>query len=124
MGHADLLTLDQWRGILMSSKQKLYSYVRWSSEKQSSGTSFERQTSRAKSFALEHDLEYVEIKDAGISAFKGQNTTQGKLGVFITQVEKGVIPKDSWLYVENLDRLTREDRICLQAWGQSKLENR
>ncbi|CAH5562689.1 hypothetical protein AI2999V1_1395 [Enterobacter cloacae] len=108
----------------MSSKQKLYSYVRWSSEKQSSGTSFERQTSRAKSFALEHDLEYVEIKDAGISAFKGQNTTQGKLGVFITQVEKGVIPKDSWLYVENLDRLTREDRICLQAWGQSKLENR
>lgn len=74
MGHADLLTLDQWRGILMSSKQKLYSYVRWSSEKQSSGTSFERQTLRAKSFALEHDLEYVEIKDAGISAFKGQNT--------------------------------------------------
>ncbi|MDM3016070.1 recombinase family protein [Citrobacter sp. CK189] len=111
MGHADLLTLDQWRGILMSSKQKLYSYVRWSSEKQSSGTSFERQTSRAKSFALEHGLEYVEIKDAGISAFKGQNTTQGKLGAFIAQVEQGAIPKDSWLYVENLDRLTREDAI-------------
>lgn len=44
MGHVDLLTLDQLRGILMSSKQKLYSYVRWSSEKQSAGTSFERQT--------------------------------------------------------------------------------
>lgn len=25
------------------------------------------------------------------------------------QVKKGGIPKDSWLYVENLDRLTRED---------------
>ncbi|ELF1045563.1 MULTISPECIES: recombinase family protein [Enterobacteriaceae] len=109
MGHADLLTLDQWRGILMSSKQKLYSYVRWSSEKQSTGTSSERQTSRAMRFAEENELEYVEIKDAGVSAFKGKNTTQGKLGVFISEVDKGVIPRDSWLYVENLDRLTRED---------------
>ena len=71
MGHADLLTLDQWRGILMSSKQKLYSYVRWSSEKQSAGTSSERQTSRAMRLAEENELEYVEIKDAGVSAFKG-----------------------------------------------------
>ncbi|MFK3911028.1 recombinase family protein [Enterobacter cancerogenus] len=71
MGHADLLTLDQWRGILMSSKQKLYSYVRWSSEKQSTGTSSERQTSRAMRLAEENELEYVEIKDAGVSAFKG-----------------------------------------------------
>lgn len=69
MGHADLLTLDQWRGILMSSKQKLYSYVRWSSEKQSTGTSSERQTSRA--MTEENEPEYVEIKDAGVSAFKG-----------------------------------------------------
>lgn len=65
----------------MSSKQKLYSYVRWSSEKQSTGTSSERQTSRAMRFAEENELEYVEIKDAGVSAFKGKNTTQGKLGV-------------------------------------------
>lgn len=95
----------------MSSKQKLYSYVRWSSEKQSAGTSSERQTSRAMRFAKDNDLEYVEIKDAGVSAFKGKNTTQGKLGVFISEVDKGVIPRDSWLYVENLDRLTREDVI-------------
>lgn len=93
----------------MSSKQKLYSYVRWSSEKQSAGTSSERQTSRAMRFAEENELEYVEIKDAGVSAFKGKNTTQGKLGLFISEVDKGVIPRDSWLYVENLDRLTRED---------------
>ncbi|WLI78461.1 recombinase family protein [Kosakonia sp. H02] len=109
MGHVDLLTLDQWRGILMSSKQKLYSYVRWSSEKQSTGTSFERQTARAKQYAYDNGLEYVEIKDAGVSAFKGKNSTQGQLGEFIASVEKGLIPKDSWLYVENFDRITREE---------------
>jgi DNA invertase Pin-like site-specific DNA recombinase len=109
MGHSSLLTLHQWRGILMSSRRKLYSYVRWSSEKQSAGTSYERQTSKARQFAQEYDLEYEEITDAGVSAFKGKNTTQGKLGDFIFAVEQGVIPSDSWLYVENLDRLSRED---------------
>lgn len=95
----------------MSSKQKLYSYVRWSSEKQSAGTSFERQTAGAKKYAHDNGLEYVEIKDAGVSAFKGKNTTQGRLGEFISSIDKGLIPRDSWLYVENLDRLTREDVI-------------
>ena len=99
----------------MSSKQKLYSYVRWSSEKQSRGTSFERQTSRAKQYAYDNDLEYEEIKDAGVSAFKGKNTTQGRLGVFISNIEQGLIPSDSWLYVENLDRITREDAITANA---------
>ncbi len=93
----------------MSSKQKLYSYVRWSSEKQSTGTSFERQTARAKQYAHDNGLEYVEIKDAGVSAFKGKNSTQGQLGEFIASVEKGLIPKDSWLYVENFDRITRQE---------------
>ncbi|MCK7415578.1 hypothetical protein L8P13_12675 [Enterobacter cloacae] len=56
--------------------------------------------SRAKQYAHDNGLEYVEIKDAAVSAFKGKNSTQDQLGEFIASVEKGFIPKDSWRYVE------------------------
>ncbi|EKY3262095.1 recombinase family protein [Cronobacter sakazakii] len=88
---------------------RLYSYVRWSTDKQSGNTSLDRQTDKAKAFASLHGLEYVQILDAGISAFRGKNTTQGALAGFIEAVKAGAIPNDSYLYVENLDRLTRQD---------------
>lgn len=89
--------------------KRLYSYVRWSTDKQSGNTSLDRQTDKAKAFAALHSLEYVQILDAGISAFRGKNTTQGALAGFIEAVKAGAIPNDSYLYVENLDRLTRQD---------------
>ncbi|WP_241187893.1 recombinase family protein [Citrobacter freundii] len=52
-------------------------------------------------------MEYAEIRDAGISAFKGKNITHGALGSFIQAVKDGVIEKDSTIFIENLDRLTR-----------------
>lgn len=91
------------------TKRKLYSYVRWSSDRQSKGTSLERQTAKAKEFAHSHNLELVELLDAGLSAYRGKNTTQGALGGFIQAVESGAIPNDSYLFVENLDRLSRQD---------------
>lgn len=89
--------------------KKLYSYIRWSTDKQTGNTSLERQTEKAKQYAAIHGLEYVQILDAGVSAFRGKNTTQGAFAGFINAVNAGVIPSDSWLYVENLDRLTRQD---------------
>ncbi|HBC8787491.1 TPA: recombinase family protein [Citrobacter braakii] len=89
--------------------KRLYSYIRWSTDKQTGNTSMDRQTEKARKFAALHKLEYSEILDAGVSAFRGKNTTQGALAGFIKAVEAGVIPSDSWLYVENLDRLTRQD---------------
>lgn len=93
----------------MTNKSRLYSYVRWSSDRQASGTTLARQTESARLFAIEHGLTYVEILDAGVSAFKGKNSKQGALADFISAVENGAIPSDSWLYVENLDRLSRAD---------------
>lgn len=90
------------------NKQKLYSYVRWSSEKQAAGTSLSRQSDAAREFAADHNLEYVEVIDAGVSAFKGKNAEHGALADFIEAVEAGAIRRDSWLYVENLDRLSRQ----------------
>lgn len=88
---------------------RLYSYIRWSSAKQTAGTSLSRQTAKAREYAIQNGLDYVEILDAGVSGFRGKNTTHGALGDFIEAVKAGVIPSDSWLYVENLDRLTRQD---------------
>ncbi|TWD33392.1 recombinase family protein [Pantoea sp. SJZ147] len=94
---------------------QLYSYVRWSSDKQSKGTTLERQMVSAKLFANENNLDLVEIIDPGVSAFKGKNAKEGKLGDFINAVEAGAIERDSWLYVENLDRLTRQSATEAQT---------
>ncbi|MEI7410916.1 recombinase family protein, partial [Pectobacterium aroidearum] len=92
----------------------LYSYIRWSSDRQATGTTLERQMASAKEFALLNGLELVEIIDPGVSAFRGKNTKSGKLGDFIDAVKERIIPDDSWLYVENLDRLTRQDVTTAQ----------
>ncbi|MFU0963918.1 recombinase family protein [Kluyvera ascorbata] len=88
-------------------KPRLISYIRWSSQRQASGTTIERQTEAARLYAAENNLEYHEIRDEGVSAFKGRNSKKGELADFIADVESGAIPSDSWLYVENLDRLSR-----------------
>lgn len=93
---------------------QMYSYIRWSSDRQELGTTLQRQITGAKEFAIQQGLELVEVIDAGVSAFKGKNTTDGKLGDFIAAVEAKAIPSDSWLYVENLDRLTRQDVTTAQ----------
>ncbi|MFV8904720.1 recombinase family protein [Serratia fonticola] len=104
------------------TKRNLYSYVRWSSDRQSKGTSLERQTAKAKEFAILHNLELVELLDAGLSAYRGKNTTQGALGGFIEAVEKGAIPNDSYLFVENLDRLSRQDILTANKLFSHLLE--
>jgi len=94
-------------------KPKLYSYVRFSSAKQRDGNSLERQQDTAARVAERYDLELdsTAYQDLGMSAFKGKNAYKGKLSEFIAQIGKKV-PKGSWLVVENLDRISRED-----AWS-------
>ncbi|MEG7474523.1 recombinase family protein [Serratia marcescens] len=104
------------------TRRKLYSYVRWSSDRQAKGTSLERQTNKAKEFATLHNLELVELLDAGLSAYRGKNTTQGALGGFIQAVENGAIPNDSYLFVENLDRLSRQDILTANKLFSHLLE--
>ncbi|MDT7116111.1 recombinase family protein [Citrobacter braakii] len=84
---------------------KLYSYIRWSSDRQDKGTTKDRQS--ARTYAEEKGLEMVEIIEPGVSAFRGKNRS-GKLGDFIDAVKSNAIPSDSWLYCENLDRLSRD----------------
>lgn len=66
----------------MVLKKHCYSYIRWSSERQSTGTSRERQDTLARKVADEYGLELIEVLEAGVSAFKGKNGKEGKLRDF------------------------------------------
>lgn len=91
----------------------MYIYIRWSSEKQTEGTTRERQLSAATAFAESNNLEVVEtIEDKGVSAFNGQNTSQNaNFGKFLKKIENNQIEKGSWLFVENLDRISRDNTL-------------
>jgi DNA invertase Pin-like site-specific DNA recombinase len=46
-----------------------------------------------------------------MSAFRGKNATKGALKVFLDACEQGHISRGSYLIIENLDRLTRDEII-------------
>ena len=93
---------------------KVFSYIRFSSAKQSAGDSYARQVKAAKAFCDENSLELADPReylffDAGRSAFKGKHLDDtGELARFLSFVEDGTIPPGSYLVVESLDRLSRE----------------
>ena len=91
-----------------------YSYVRFSSEKQSKGDSIRRQKDLATEYiernpelGLELDTN-LKLTDEGLSVYKPVAQSKGSLGVFIRLVEDGKIDKGSYLLVESLDRLSRQ----------------
>ncbi|WPO20551.1 recombinase family protein [Raoultella ornithinolytica] len=88
---------------------KLYSYQRWSSAVQADGTSKARQSHAAEQYARDNNLEIVEIVDSGISGFRSLNSKNGALSQFLDAVDAGLIIKNSYLYVESLDRITRDE---------------
>ena len=90
---------------------KAYSYLRFSTPEQLKGDSKRRQLELSRKFALKHNLDIDEsltFHDLGVSAFHGKNVEEGALGAFIEAVDRGIIPKGSWLLVESLDRLSRD----------------
>jgi DNA invertase Pin-like site-specific DNA recombinase len=89
---------------------RAYSYVRFSTPEQLKGDSLRRQLEASRSFAEEHGLELDEsLKDIGLSAYHGIHRVKGALGKFLGMVEREEIPRGSWLLVESLDRLSREE---------------
>ena len=87
-----------------------YSYRRFSSLEQSKGDSLRRQTELSEQYAIEHNLvldDSLSLLDAGVSAYRGANSTEGALSRFIEAVKDGRVASGSWLLVESLDRLSR-----------------
>lgn len=99
----------------MPSRPKAYSYVRFSTPEQAKGDSRRRQYKAAIEYADKHNLELVKdsdfaFLDAGVSAYRGSNVNRvtSSLGRFYDYVKEGKITPGSYLLVESLDRLSRE----------------
>jgi DNA invertase Pin-like site-specific DNA recombinase len=100
-----------------------YSYVRFSSRQQAEGDSLRRQAEATRAWCERNGLrldESTTLKDLGKSAFTGahrQNPDRHALAAFLKLVEAGRVPRDSYLVIENLDRLSREhERAALRLW--------
>src|SRR5689334_1241100 len=92
-------------------KPKGYSYIRFSSAEQALGDSSRRQAQLAKEYAARHGLELdteLTFKDTGVSAYRGRNAADGRLGDFLELVRAGVVKQGSFLLVESLDRISRQ----------------
>lgn len=90
---------------------KAYSYIRMSTEIQLKGDSARRQLALTSQFVAERGLELADVMvDPGKSAFRGRNIEFGaKLAMFREQIDLGRIEKGSYLIVESIDRLSRQN---------------
>lgn len=97
-----------------------YSYVRFSTLKQGTGNSLERQLSRTVEYCQRNGItldDTLKLADLGVSSFRGQNIREGALAAFLELCRVGRIPRGSTLIVESLDRLSRaEIRTALQLF--------
>lgn len=89
---------------------RAYSYIRFSTPEQAHGDSLRRQLEDSIAYATSRGLildEKLNMRDLGVSAFRGANVEKGRLGAFIKAVDSGLVPRGSFLLVESLDRLSR-----------------
>lgn len=91
--------------------KRAFSYVRFSSQKQEQGDSLRRQTKLAREYCEKNGLilDDRSFTDRKMSAFKGKNKVKGALGTMIAAIDDGRIPAGSYLLVESLDRVSREE---------------
>jgi DNA invertase Pin-like site-specific DNA recombinase len=95
-----------------------YSYLRFSHPEQEKGDSQRRQNAARDEWLKRHPGvkldESLTLADKGVSGFTGQHRTnpdRHALAAFLRLVQEGRVPEGSFLIVENLDRLSREDII-------------
>jgi DNA invertase Pin-like site-specific DNA recombinase len=80
-----------------------------STDAQLKGDSLRRQLESSSRYIADNNLELVEdLRDLGVSAFRGANVEYGALGRFIQAVRSGHIPEGSYLIVEAFDRISRQ----------------
>jgi DNA invertase Pin-like site-specific DNA recombinase len=94
-----------------------FSYLRYSSPTQKEGDSVDRQTRLRESWLKRNPKVRLDTSirmiDAGVSGYSGAHRTKPKhaLASFLDLVQRGRVPVGSYLIVENLDRLTRENPV-------------
>lgn len=94
-----------------------YSYLRFSSAAQRLGDSIRRQIEWTERRAAQLGILLDDTRrfvDEAMPSFRGQNAEVGQLARFLDLAERGLITPGSYLFVESLDRLSRED--VWDAW--------
>jgi len=92
-------------------KPKAFSYLRFSTPEQLKGDSLRRQAKLAEDYVRTHGLDLnteLNLKDLGVSAYRGANVETGALGAFLQAVRSKIVPRGSFLLVESLDRVSRK----------------
>lgn len=90
-----------------------YAYIRYSTRRQGTDDkdSVTRQKASIREIAATHDVEIPEenfFYEDGVSAFTGANSKKGKLREVIDQIENLKISAGDYIFVESIDRLSRE----------------
>jgi DNA invertase Pin-like site-specific DNA recombinase len=91
-----------------------YSYQRFSRPEQAKGDSIRRQIELRDAWCEKNKVTLdtgITLQDLGVSGFTGlhrSNPDRYALAAFLDLVNSGRIPRDSYLIIENLDRLSRE----------------
>jgi DNA invertase Pin-like site-specific DNA recombinase len=91
---------------------KAYSYLRFSTPEQAKGDSRRRQADEATAYAREHGLDLddaLNFRDLGVSGYSGANVRKGALGQFLRLIDEGLVEEGSYLLVEDLDRVSRQN---------------
>src|SRR5947208_3498002 len=90
-----------------------YSYLRFSSPAQATGDSIRRQTQAREQWLAAHPEAHLDaslvMTDAGRSAYRRKDWDTYALARFVEHIKSGRVEPGSYLLVENLDRLSRED---------------
>jgi DNA invertase Pin-like site-specific DNA recombinase len=93
-----------------------FSYLRFSSAIQAEGDSRRRQTELCDRWCERNGvaLDPLRLRDEGVSGFTGshrENPDRHALAAFLELIRQKRVAKGSYLIIENLDRLTREDTV-------------
>src|SRR5215475_4816070 len=107
--------------VLPANSARAYSYIRFSTLEQRHGDSYRRQAEASRAWCERNGIvldESLTLHDLGKSAFRGAHKDdKAALGCFLRAVKQGKVSRGSYLIVENLDRLSREqERDALRLW--------
>jgi DNA invertase Pin-like site-specific DNA recombinase len=102
------------------ARRRAYSYIRFSTPQQAEGGSLARQLRMTEEYCKRKGLildDSLNLNDLGVSAFRGDNVKEGALAGFLEACRTGRVPPGSFLIVESLDRLSRDQiRPALQLF--------
>lgn len=90
-----------------------YAYIRYSTRRQGDADkdSVSRQMASIQAIVKQHNLDLPEeniFSDTGVSAFSGKNRDKGQLKELIDRIESLHIKEGDYVFVESIDRLSRQ----------------